>query len=124
MRKERNTPASRDKLAGAREGNEYNHNTGFKYSRQVTIGELLGHGQSEAISRNDLVSITGVNPREVTREIERERRQGVPILSNGNGYYLPNDDDEVKSCVHSLLNRANEIRLTAKAIEKGAGLYG
>lgn len=120
----RKTPSSRGKLDRAGRETEYLNYTGNKGRRQVTIWEYLGRGQSEAVSRNDLVSLTGLNPREVTRQIERERRQGVPILSNGSGYYMPGDDDEVKRCVLSLRNRANEIRLTAKAIEKGAGLYG
>lgn len=119
MDKKRKTPSSRGKLDRAGRGTEYLYYSGNKGRRQVTIWEFLGHGQSEAITRNELVSLTGSKPREVTRQIERERRQGVPILSNGNGYFLPADTDEVKACVQSLRNRAKEIRLTAAAIERG-----
>lgn len=52
--------------------------------------------------------------------IERERRNGVPILSdNQTGYFLAENDDERDTFVKSMLHRANEIRLTAAAIEKG-----
>ena len=82
---------------------------------------LLLHGQENAISRSHLESITGLDGRTIRLMIERERRNGVPILAdNKTGYYLPNSESEKARWVRSLRHRANEILMTADAIEKAA----
>lgn len=88
------------------------------------VSDLLGHGQ--AVPLRYLVEITGWSGRDVRRRIEKERRQGIPILSdNASGYYLPLDETEIEVCVKSLRRRAAEIMLTASAIEMaGGGLLG
>lgn len=92
---------------------------------RLRASDLLGHGQAAAVPLRYLVELTGWSERDVRRRIERERRQGVPILAdNYRGYFLPADEDEVTACVQSLRRRAQEILRTAKAIEKGGGLDG
>lgn len=54
------------------------------------------------------------------REIERERREGRPILAdNAAGYYLPATEHKRAARVYSMRHRAVEILETAKAIEIG-----
>ena len=70
-----------------------------------------------------LEKLTGLSGREVRRQIERERRRGIPILSdNMSGYFLPSSEDEKARCVRSMKGRAREILRTARAIEGAAGL--
>ena len=91
----------------------------------MRIGDLLGQGKAEAMPLRHLVVLTGLDGRTIRRMIERERRQGVPILSNNSsGYYLPGGDAEIAVCVSSLRRRAGEILRTARAIEQGGGLSG
>ena len=53
------------------------------------------------------------------REIERERREGRPILAdNATGYYLPATKYERAACVRSMRHRAGEIMKSAQAIEQ------
>ena len=86
---------------------------------QGKIADLLGRGQAAAVPLAYLVAMTGMDGRTVRKMIERERRQGVPILSNNrSGYYLPGEDGEIASCVKSLRRRAGEIFKTARAIER------
>ena len=84
------------------------------------VADFLHHGAESAISRRDLMAMTGMSDRELRRLIEAERRQGIPILSdNQHGYFLPGDQAERDRCVHSLRSRAAEIQRTADAIERG-----
>lgn len=90
----------------------------------MRIAELLGHGQAAAVPLRHLIAMTGLDGRTVRKMIERERRQGLPILAdNRQGYFLPAADDEIAVCVSSLRRRANEILRTAAAIETGGGNY-
>jgi len=89
-------------------------------SQTFRIADLLSPGAESAISRRDLMSLTGFTDRELRLRIEAERRQGVPILSdNVHGYFLPGDSGERDLCVRSLRHRAKEIEATAAAIEGG-----
>lgn len=82
------------------------------------IADLLHPGAKNAISRRDLMVLTGLSDRELRLMIETERRRGIPILSdNIHGYFLPGDSAERDRCVRSLRRRAGEIEATAAAIE-------
>lgn len=50
------------------------------------------------------------------REIERERREGRPILADN---AIPATEHERTACVRSMRHRAGEILRTAQAIEGG-----
>lgn len=84
------------------------------------VADLLHPGAENAIPRRDLMALTGCTDRELRRQIEAERRQGIPILSDClHGYFLPSDSAERDRCVRSLRRRAKEIEATAAAIEGG-----
>ena len=88
----------------------------------MLIADYLLEGQENAIPRRRLMALTGLPDRAFRREIERERRDGIPILAdNLTGYYLPSCEDERRRFVRSMRGRAFEILTTAAAIEKGAG---
>lgn len=88
--------------------------------RQIgLIADLLLCGAENAISRRDLMALTGYKDRELRLLIEAERRQGIPILSDCvGGYFLPASEAERQQCVRSLRRRAKEIENTATAIEQ------
>ena len=81
---------------------------------QWGIADLLLPGRENAIPRREL------DGRTVRLMIERERREGRPILAdNATGYYLPATEYEKASCVRSMRHRAAEILAAARAIERG-----
>lgn len=89
--------------------------------RQLRIADLLHPGAENAIPRRDLMALTGYTDRELRRQIEAERRQGCPILSdNAHGYWLSDSPAEIKRFSRSMRRRAAEIRLTAMCVEKSA----
>ena len=87
---------------------------------QWGIADLLLPGRENAIPRRELERLTGLDGRTVRLMIERERREGRPILAdNATGYYLPATEYEKASCVRSMRHRAAEILAAARAIERG-----
>lgn len=87
-------------------------------TKSGSVAKLLSCGQRNATPRRELEKMTGWNGRMVRLVIERERRHGVPILSdNANGYYLPGNSAERAQFVRSMRNRAAEILKTAAAVE-------
>lgn len=82
------------------------------------IANLLSYGPQNGLHLSDLVRLTDRTGRDVRREIQFERLQGVPILSNNvDGYFLPETDADHAACVRSLRGRAREILDVANAIE-------
>ena len=87
------------------------------------VADYLGYGQAAAVPLAQLVNMTGQDGRTIRLAIERERRAGVPIVSdNQRGYWLANDPTEIQQFSRSMRHRAGEILTTAAAIERAAGL--
>lgn len=87
------------------------------------IAGLLLYGPENGLTLKDLVHITQWPERAIRKKIEAERRAGVLIISdNAHGYYLTDDPAEAKRFARSMHHRAAQIRQTAMAVEKAAGL--
>ncbi len=92
-------------------------NYDIKTNQICQVSDLLRHGAANAISCRELCQILpGWRPRDITRKIEAERRAGVPICANGNGYFLPADDAELDAYLRSLGHRLREVQRTQRAI--------
>lgn len=86
----------------------------------MRIADYLSHGQQHAVPLRHLVSMTGLPDRVVRQTIEKERRAGMPILSdNQTGYYISDSPEETARFVRSMRHRAHEILKTARAVERG-----
>lgn len=85
---------------------------------RIQISDFLGCGEENAVPLRHLKLVTGLDGRTIRLEIERERRGGVPILSDGGGYYLPGNHSELERFVQSMLRRAREIEITARAVRR------
>ena len=128
MSKKKKPPTSAATLTGAVENGRVcetvqsptsEHTTSPAENQPFRIADLLHPGAGNAISRRDLMALTGLSDRDLRLMIEAERRQGIPILSdNIHGYFLPVDSAERDRCVRSLRRRAGEIEATAAAIER------
>ena len=59
---------------------------------------LIPYGRDNAVSRADLVRLTGWNDRKVRDEIKRLLRNGERILSSSSakGYWRSDDPDEIE----------------------------
>lgn len=89
------------------------------------VSDYLQRGKQNAIPADRLQRMTGYkNKRKLTKQIERERIEGALILSNGNGYYLPENADEIDRYIKSMSRRAKSIFRVLKAARMAAGQNG
>ena len=79
----------------------------------------MSTGQENAVPLRHLKTLlSGWTGREIRREIEAERRRGIPVLADCiGGYFLPASDAELEKFVNSMYSRAMEIAKTAAAVE-------
>lgn len=82
--------------------------------------EMIPIGHASAISRRGLCNVTGLNDREVRRQISVLRSEYDPegmvivSVSTGNGYYRTNNPDEIEHFVNEMRHRN---RATYRAIK-------
>lgn len=80
---------------------------------------FLQTGKENAISALDLCTYLGFNStRDLQHEIARERNEGAVILStcqDGGGYFLPENDQEVRRFIRTLENRAKNTYAALKS---------
>ena len=116
-----------DEATSRRAGQEKQRTSSNSRNKHITqapggqwgIADLLLPGRENAIPRRELERLTGLDGRTVRLMIERERREGRPILAdNATGYYLPATEHERATCVRSMRHRAGEIMKSAQAIEQ------
>ena len=63
----------------------------------MNISEFIPVGKENAISRSQLVKLTGLSDRIVRDMIALERRNTAILnLQNGAGYYIPSDSDRAE----------------------------
>ena len=120
MKREAKNPLQRCSTGAGEQENRKGSRSSRDYcsTKRDILLELLSSGQQNAIPRRELESLTGWSGRMVRLMIEKERRAGIPILSdNANGYYLPGNSAERAQFVRSMRNRAAEILKTAQAVE-------
>lgn len=114
----RKAPVGVVKPAGAtRESLCISYSTTTKDQCQIRVSDFLHHGSDNATPCRELVTLLGwEDKRAVTKAIETERRHGTPIAANGKGYFLPANDYELDTYLHSLQHREREIRRTRDAV--------
>lgn len=91
----------------------------------MMVMEVLPIGRENAIGSQELVDrLHFESVRNMQLEIARERKAGAVILStcrHGGGYFLPDDQQEIKQFIRTLENRAKN---TLAALESARELLG
>lgn len=83
------------------------------------IHELLAEGRENARTGRDLAALLNCNIRDITVQIEKERRDGHPICAatgDNPGYYLAADADELERYCKQLWGRGRELFKTRQAL--------
>lgn len=90
------------------------------------IYDLLPVGSENAISRRQLMQITGLEDRKLRRKIEKERRAGALILSSsadmGGGYFRPANAEELRRWIAMMEAHANSIATMLRAVKTGVAM--
>lgn len=84
------------------------------------IADHLLPGRENAVSRQALMGRLGVSERDLRRRVERERLEGIPILTSTEvgGYYLPSSPADTARFVASMRSRGVKTLQVAQAVEK------
>lgn len=86
-----------------------------------SIYDLLPEGQQNAISRRELIALTGMSDRALRKAIADERRAGALILSSveygSSGYFRPSPGNagELRRYIASMTSRGRETFAVLKA---------
>lgn len=81
------------------------------------IHELLTEGEANAITGKELAEHFKCDIREITAQIERERRDGHPICASGSGgYFLPANPEELQTYCNRVHHRAAQLYKTRRAL--------
>lgn len=67
-------------------------------------------------TKRELAERMGIPTREVEAAIQQARLDGKPILSNGDGYWMTDDPEDVRKMAARLRRRASTIHDTATAL--------
>lgn len=75
------------------------------------IEQYIPHGRENAVTREQLCTLTGLPDRQVRKEIEQARHSGCIICNDqsGAGYYQTADLDEIESQYRQQRSRALSI---------------
>jgi biotin operon repressor len=85
----------------------------------MNILDYIPKGKDNAVTRERLCSLTGMNDRAVREMISQARREAVIInLQNGDGYYIPTDRAEIERYVRQETARLKSIGWSLKAARK------
>lgn len=84
------------------------------------ITEVLHEGRENATTARELAAAFRCDTRDITRQIQTERRAGSPILASvgtgAKGYFLPANEDEREQYHKSLQHRLDEMSATLAAL--------
>lgn len=85
------------------------------------IHELLAEGRDNTRTGRELAEFLDCDIREITQQVEKERRAGLPICAASGenpGYYLAADAEELERYCARLNQRAAELHKTRRALVK------
>lgn len=84
---------------------------------KLNLTECIPQGKENAVTAAELAKLFECTERDITREINRLRKDGKIICSCGSGYFLPSDDYDIKKFVRQMKSRITDINNATKSAE-------
>ncbi len=75
-------------------------------------------GKANAMSGVNLAKTMTISGNELRRQVNRLRREGIPIASNSNGYFYAANAGEIYSTIRSLEKMESGIRAAIAGLER------
>lgn len=79
--------------------------------------DYIPTGKENAVKCSKLAEVFGCHERDITMSINTLRNDGVIICSCSDGYYIPRNDEDIKSFVRQMNHRVAEIQKAVKPAE-------
>lgn len=89
---------------------------------KLKITPLLSTGIDKRRNAKELIKVLDVPDRMIRAQVERERRSGIPIISikgNGGGYYLAENQEQIRNYADSKIKEVLTTLETVQAIVTG-----
>ena len=83
-----------------------------------SILNMLGAGKENAVHLKAIMKNTELKNREARKCIEHLRRSGTVIISNKNGYFIPETPEELQKYINQETHRAKSVFYTLKNARK------
>lgn len=83
-----------------------------------SISDYLSRGEKNAIPARDLAELIHGEKRDVFKMVRQERVAGNPICSNSKGFFLAENNDELKRTIIRLYKQAKETKFVAETLQK------
>lgn len=64
--------------------------------------EMMPEGKENAISGEELAILMNTSKREISELVHEARTNGIMVVSDSCGYYIPENDDEILACYNRL----------------------
>ena len=90
--------------------------TSPQLEQAVHIADFLSRGQDAAVPLRHIKQLVHLPGREIRKQIQLEREQHIPIVSDHNGYYIAETEQERDRFVRGMKRRAAEIVKVAEAV--------
>lgn len=86
----------------------------------MNILDYIPFGKENAVTRQELVKLTGLDDRTIRNEIKRLNREGIPILSSSHtcGYWLSNDVAELEAYIRETDSRRESLYYSTLELRK------
>lgn len=128
QKKARSAGGAAKQAAGCDRAGQQSHNKQYNtgQGKKTSIYDLLPVGAENAVSRRELSALTGIEDRQLRRQIAQERRAGVLILSStesNGGYYRAASREELQRYVRSMQSWSKEILTVIRTAEEALQNY-
>lgn len=75
-------------------------------------------GKSGAVSGTALAKVMGISGNELRRQVNRLRREGIPVASSSSGYFYAANAGEVYSTIRSLRKMESGLKAAIAGLER------
>lgn len=76
---------------------------------------MIPRGAKNALYSDEIAPVLGLSKRSLCKHIEQLRRNGIVIIGNGGGYFLPADLEELEGYIAQEQKRARSVLYTLKS---------
>lgn len=84
----------------------------------MNLIDLLQEGERNSLSRQHLSIQLGVSDRALRRQVQQLRLRGIPVISHSDsqGYYIAENDADIRSFLYETKHRIQELQAVYDAI--------
>lgn len=79
--------------------------------------DCLSVGAENAVTGKELAKKLNCHERDITISINVLRKNGVLICSNGSGFFLPENDNDIKNFIRQMRSRITDMEKALKPAE-------